>query len=130
MKKTSLIGFLLFIIVSAAPIAHAYCPIGNYSVKGWNPGIAAVGAPSYVGEASVQSVGDTCQMSWKIATQRFGGVGFYLDAGKIFTIAYADLKAGWFGNVTYVDKGTYLEGKWVVYGDKAGKLGTEILTKK
>jgi hypothetical protein len=108
----------------------ANCPEGNYAVKGWNPGVSTGGKESYTGTVAIKTVGEACQLDWKIGSQIFGGVGTYDAATKMLNIAYGELKAGWFGLVFYKDAGAVLNGQWVVYGDKTGKLGTEILTKQ
>jgi hypothetical protein len=55
-------------------------------------------------------------------------VGTY-DA-KVLNVGFKNLKDGTFGLVVYKDAGSGLNGRWVIYGDKTGNLGTEILTKQ
>jgi hypothetical protein len=133
MKRTLLIASGLFAVLSLVHAGTARaggCPEGNYAVKGWNPGIPTTGKESYTGTVAIKAVGEVCQLDWKIGSQIFGGVGTYDPASKMLNIAYGELKAGWFGLVFYKDAGATLNGQWVVYGDKTGKLGTEILTKQ
>ncbi len=133
MKRNSLVVFAflaLFLLAWSDRCQAGTCPSGNYAVKGWNPGIPTSGKESYVGTVSIKQVGDVCQLDWKIGNQIFGGVGTYDDSSKMLNIAYGELKAGWFGLVFYKDVGASLNGQWVVYGDKSGKLGTEILTRQ
>ena len=97
-------------------------------MKGWNPGVPTTGNVSYTGTVTVKSVGEVCQLNWRIGSQTFGGVGTY-DA-KVLNVGFKNLKDSTFGLVVYKDAGSALNGQWVIYGDKTGNLGTEILTKQ
>lgn len=125
----SLLIMVLFGVVSISPWVQA-CPTGSYNVEGWNPGVDPNGPSSYKGTAEIQVSGAVCHMTWKIGEQSFGGVGFFEGRDERLNIAYADLKKGWFGLVSYLVKDVNVAGKWAVYGDKSGKYGSEILTKK
>ena len=116
--------------LAIAGSAQAGCPEGNYAVKGWNPGVPTTGNASYTGTITIKTIGEICQLDWKIGSQIFGGLATYDAATKMLYSSYADLKAGWFGIVYYKDAGATMDGKWAVYNDKSGKLGTEILTKQ
>ena len=48
----------------------------------------------------------------------------------MLNVGFKNLKDGTFGLVVYKDAGSALNGQWVIYGDKTGNLGTEILTKQ
>jgi len=128
MKK---LGFYLFVFIfmGLSSLAMADDPAGNYAVKGWNPGVAVTGKPSYTGSVSISKVGETYQLDWTIGGQRFGGVGFYYPDKKLLTVGFGDLKAGWFGIVNYENEGSTWKSKWAPYKGK-GNAGTEILTKK
>lgn len=131
MRRTILTALLtagFFCAIAGA--AQAGCPEGNYGVKGWNPGVPTTGKESYTGTLSIKTVGEICQIDWKIGSQIFGGLATYDAASKTLYSSYADLKAGWFGIVFYKDNGATMNGQWAVYSDKTGKLGTEILTKQ
>ena len=118
----------LAIVLSMGLLAQiaAACPNGTFSVEGWNPGVVA-SKPSYTGTAVIKTVGDVCQIEWRIGTQRFQGVGFYDDNEKQLSIAYANQKEGWFGAVVYDLNNITLKGRWTVYGDAEGKVGKEVL---
>jgi hypothetical protein len=122
------LAFCAFAFLAAPSPSFAACPEGNYAVKGWNPGVPTTGNVSYRGTVTVKSVGEVCQLNWKIGSQIFGGVGTY-DA-KVLNVGFKNLKDGTFGLVVYKDAGSALNGQWVIYGDKTGNLGTEILTKQ
>lgn len=128
--KTVFTFLIVLMAACFATLAAQACPAGAYDVKGWNPGVDTAGTPSYTGTADISANGPICQMTWKISTQSFSGVGFYEAGASLLNISYAELKQGWFGEVSYKATGNTLDGKWAVFGDKTGKVGKEVLTKK
>ncbi|HEX5035922.1 MAG TPA: hypothetical protein VFX30_02045 [bacterium] len=130
MSRVSLVIVSVSVLLGLVSSAGAACPEGNYAVKGWNPGVPTSGKESYTGTITIKTLGEVCQLDWKIGSQIFGGLATYDAAAKMLYSSYADLKAGWFGIVYYKDGGATMNGQWAVYNDKSGKLGTEILTKQ
>jgi len=102
---------------------------GTYSVKGWNPGVNTNSEP-YTGTVTIKKIGEVYQLTWLIAYQQHGGVGFYYEDTKRLVIAWSNLSQHYFGEVVYTLEGGALNGIWTVYGDETGSIGKEILTKQ
>src|SRR4051794_36177220 len=104
MKKILLTSGLCYgLILTFIPASWAVCPEGNYTAKGWNPGISTSGPESYTGAVTIKTIDEVCQISWVIGSQRFGGVGFYDAPTQTLNIGYSDIRAKWFGLVSYKD---------------------------
>ena len=123
-RLTAFVGLLLI-----AGTAAAYAIEGEYTARGWNPGVSTTRTPSYTGTVTIERVSvGVYQVQWTIGRQVFAGVGLYDEQTGTLAVSYAELQAGWFGIIRYRVSDGDLFGAWVVYGDTRGILGTEILT--
>ncbi len=114
----TVIAFVALLILAIAPALAD--PIGQYEVKGANPG----GGSAYEGTVAVEKSGDAYRVIWQIGSQFFIGTGV-LD-GNSFGVWF---QSGSFtGLALYAADGDNWKGKWVTAGGT--ELGSEEWQRK
>ena len=94
-------------------------PAGSYRVDGTGPD-----GSSYTGTASIEATGDTYQVTWLIAGQKF--VGTAVGNDDFFAVAYRSGTAT--GIAAYGKDGRGWTGVWTYSGGR--KVGAEKLTRR
>lgn len=117
---------LLHFLLTASAVA---CPVGVYDVLGWSPGVSQTDQANYRGVATVQTVGQTCDVVWQIGNERYVGVAV-ASSSPIFEVAYAQSSRRWFGIARYEVVPGGLSGDWAIHGDGKGLLGKEKWIKR
>jgi hypothetical protein len=130
MKKIiiALIALALFLPATGIAKKKNKDLMGTYTVKGFNPGVATSGTPSYTGTLEITQSDGAYLLNWKVGEegkQIYKGVGIYTSG--VLSVGFSgEEDAG--GVISYkVEKGA-LKGVWAPH--IGGAFGFELAERR
>lgn len=127
-----LVCMAVFLTCSAPAVCFAdqLDLVGEYLIKGWNPGNEAVGAPDYEGEATLRPWGDVLSYRGFMDSMTYAGAGIFDEAAGTLSLSFTNVDGTERGVTVLKVNHDVLQGRWVMDNGGDGQTGSEIWSRK